>query len=142
MKTLKIQIATALLIVFSTTAFASDIEKNERIKVNHTLQKYIDALSYGKINGIADVFDSQAKFTITGGKKTINYNKAQMLNSLHVMKNIEQNCTTSFSFIELNAAQVIVKVTMKYEGFSRVNFLNMANTADGWKITNVSSSFI
>ena len=141
MKALKIQIA-ALLIVFSTSAFATDVEMNERLKVNHTLQKYIDALSYGKITGMSEVLDNQAKFTIIGGKKTINYNKAQMVNSLHSIENIQQNCATSYSFIELNTAQAIVKITMKYDGFSRVNFLNIANTADGWKITNVSSSFI
>jgi hypothetical protein len=30
---------------------------------------------------------------------------------------------------------------MKYEGFTRSNYVTLANTSEGWKITNVYSVF-
>lgn len=141
MKTLK-TLTAAVLIVISTSAFANDIEKNEKATINYTLQKYIGALSYGKINGLSEVLDPQVQFTITGMNKTIHYNKEQILSSLKPLKNIQQNCITSYNVVELNSSQAIVRVTMKYEAFSRVDFVNMANTSDGWKVTNASSSFL
>jgi hypothetical protein len=141
MKTLK-ALTAAVLIVISSSAFATDNEKNEKATINYTLQKYIGALSYGKINGISEVLDPQAQFTVTGMNKTIHYNTAQILSSLKGLKNVQQNCLTSYNIIELNPTQAIVKVTMKYDAFSRVDFVNIANTSDGWKITNASTSFL
>lgn len=140
MKTLKIASVVALM-VLSINVFASEGSRKEKFNMNYTVQKYIDALSYGKINGISQVLDADVKFTLTGGKRTLNYNKPQILAYLQSIQNIHQNCVTGYSIIDLNSSQAVVKVTMKYDSFSRVNFLSMANTAEGWKITNVSTSF-
>lgn len=141
MKTLK-NVSALLLMVLTTSAFAAESTKKEQFNVNYTIQKYIDALSYGKIQGINQVLDSDAKFTITGGKRILNYNKEQLLTSLQSIQNIRQNCVTGYSIVELDSSQAVVKVTMEYDNFSRINFLSIANTAEGWKITNISSSFI
>lgn len=140
MKTLKIASVVALM-VLSINVFASEGSRKEKFNMNYAVQKYIDALSYGKINGISQVLDADVKFTLTGGKRTLNYNKPQILAYLQSIQNIHQNCVTGYSIIDLNSSQAVVKVTMKYDSFSRVNFLSMANTAEGWKITNVSTSF-
>ena len=141
MKTFKIVFA-ALTMLVSASSFATDSGKKEKLNMSFAVQTYIDAMSHGKIKGMHEVLDTDAKFTITGGNKTLNYNKTQILYSLKQIENIQQNCVTSYNIVDLNATQAIVKVTMKYERFSRVNFLSMANTAEGWKITNVSSSFL
>jgi hypothetical protein len=140
MKTLK-NVSAIVLIALSTSAFATENSKKEKFNLNYTVQKYIDALTYGKMEGISQVLDTDAKFTITGGKKILSYNRSQILASLQSIQNVQQNCVTGYSVVELNTSQAVVKVTMKYANFSRVNFLSMANTAEGWKITNVSSSF-
>jgi len=65
-----------------------------------------------------------------------------MLNSLKHLQNIEQNCITEFSIVESTPTQSVVKVTMKYDGFSKINYLNMSNTGKGWKIVSVATSYI
>lgn len=141
MKTLK-TIAAALLMVLSVSAFANDENKIEKLKINYALKTYVDAVAHGKIEGLADVLDKDIKFTITRGEQIINYNKVQMLNSLWHLQNVEQNCSTEFSIMESTPTQSVVKVTMKYEGFSKISYLSMANTNQGWKIVSVATSFI
>ncbi|MFA6945032.1 MAG: nuclear transport factor 2 family protein [Pedobacter sp.] len=141
MKTLK-TITAALLIVLSTSAFAKDDTKIEKLNINYALKAYIDAVAHGKIDGLNDVMDKDVKFTSTRGQQIINHDKDQMLKSLKHLQNVEQNCSTEFSIIESTPTQSVVKVTMKYDGFSKINYLSMSNTGKGWKIISVATSFI
>jgi hypothetical protein len=139
MKTLQ-TLTAALLITLSFSAFATD-RSNEKLKMDYTVNTYIDAISHGKVKDIASILDDNAKFTLSYGDKIVSYSKAEMIRSMQANKNIEQNCVTEYSVIEEGSHQTIIKVTMKYDGFSRVNLVNLANTSKGWKITNISSSF-
>jgi len=141
MKTLK-TIAAALLVVLSTIAFASDDTKSEKLNINYALKAYIDAVAHGKIDGLNEVMDKDVKFTSTRGLEIIHHDKNQMLNLLKNHQNIEQNCVTEFSIVESTPTQSVVKVTMKYDGFSKINYLSMSNTGKGWKIVSVATSYI
>ena len=142
MKTLQ-TLTAALLLILSTSAFANDETKaNYKFEMNYALQTYIDAIAHGKVSGISEVLDNDVKFTTTRSEKIIHHSKAQTLKSLKENKNVEQNCVTEYNLLETNSSQAIVKVTMKYESFSKVNVVTLTNTTRGWKITNVSSSFL
>jgi len=141
MKTLK-SITAALLIVLSTSAFAKDDTKLEKLKINYALKTYVDAFTHGKIEGLAEVMDKDVKFTTTRGQQIINHDKNEILASLRNTQNVEQNCLTSFSIVESTPTQSVVKVIMKYDQFSKISYLNMANTGKGWKIVSVSSCFM
>lgn len=140
MKTLK-SLATALLIILTVSAFATDETKNKKLLMENAVNSYIDALSYGKIKGLSSVIDQEAKFTISYGETIRTYGKSEMLESLRAQENIVQNCKSDYTMIESSPAQAIVKVVMKYDTFSKTHFLTLSNTSKGWKITNVSSSF-
>jgi hypothetical protein len=141
MKTLK-TLTAALLIALTSSAFAADDIKKEKLQLNYTVQTFIDAVSHGKINDLSEVLDSDVKLTFTRANKIYNYNKAEILRSFKPLKNIEQNCNTDFSIIEVNPNQAIAKITMNYNGFSKVSLINMANSKTGWKITNISNSYL
>lgn len=141
MKTLT-TLTAALLMTLSFGAFANYQTTNEKLKINYALKAYIDAMSFGKINGFAEVLDADVKFSMSKDSKIVHYNKSEVVAFLKHTKGIEQNCATDYEIIEQTPTQAVVKVTMKYPTFSKVNFLNLANTSEGWKITNVSSSFI
>ncbi len=141
MKTLK-TLTAAFLIVLTGSAFASDEIKEEKLQLNYTLQTFIDALSHGKIDDLPEILDTDAKLTFTRANKIYNYNKAEIIRSFKPLKNIEQNCTTDFIILESSASQAIIKVTMKYKEFSKISLVNMANSKTGWKITNISSTYL
>jgi len=141
MKTLK-TITAALLIAFSFSAFAADGTAKEKREMNYALKTYIEAVNEGKIGTLSEVLDREVKFTTTRGEQIISHNKSEMMNSLKGSENVIQNCETSFNVVEATPSFSVVKVISKYKGFSKVNYLNLANTGKGWKITSVSTSFI
>lgn len=141
MKTLKILTAT-LVLVFTSSAFAADERKNEKLQMNYTVQAYIDAIAHGKIKYLSEVLDKDVKLTVTTGEKVINYTKADILESVQLIKNIEQNCSTTYQVIEIDSPQAIIKVLMKYHTFTKITLLNMAKTKNGWKITNITNSYM
>jgi hypothetical protein len=141
MKTLK-TLTASLLITLSFSAFAADGSKAEKLEMNYALRTYIEAVTQGKIGSLIDVLDQEIRFTTTRGEKIINHNKSQVLNGLKFSENVKQNCVTEFRIVESTPNLSVVKVTLKYANFSKIEYLSLANTTKGWKITSVSTSFI
>lgn len=141
MKALK-TIILAFCITFSFSAFSKDDgAKDQKFSMNYAVQTYIDALTQGKIKGFGDVLDNNVKFTLTQGEKVVSFNRNEMMEALKGTENLQQNCKTDYSIVEQNDAQSIVKVTMRYDVFTRINYVTITHTDKGWKITNVSSVF-
>ncbi|MDR6940254.1 nuclear transport factor 2 family protein [Mucilaginibacter pocheonensis] len=141
MKTFKsILLGLALLIVCSA-AKANTFTDGENLTKNYAISTYIDAMTHGKLKGLGEVLDSDAKFSMLRGKTVLNFSKNEMLESLASTKNVEQECTTTTSVIESNEAMAVIKVDMQFDGFVRSNMVTVTNTGKGWKITNVYSIF-
>lgn len=140
MKTLRTLLAASFMIM-SFSTIADELNTSNKLSIDFALKSYLDAISEGKLKGFAEILDNDVKFTVSRGEKIINYSKSEMLNSLKLQEGVKQNCQTEFQIVEKSLTQSIVKVTQKYDEFTRVNFVTFNNTSKGWKITNVSSSF-
>lgn len=141
MKTLKSTILGLALLAICGVANANTITKAESLSKNHAINTYIDAMTRGKVEGLNDVLDRSAAFSMLRGKNVLSFSKKQILDDLKANKNTEQSCTTSTSIVESNDKVAVVKVDMKFDGFTRSNYVTIANTGEGWKITNVYSVF-
>lgn len=141
MKTLTI-LTAALMTIISFGAFAEDETNSEKLKVDYTVKTYIDAVTQGKVKDLAEVLESDARFTLTQGERIVNFSRYETLKWLKSSEGIRQNCSTDYNIIEMDASQAVVKISMKYDTFCKVNLLSLANTKKGWRITNVSTSFI
>ncbi|WP_407431566.1 nuclear transport factor 2 family protein [Arcticibacter sp.] len=141
MKTLRI-LTAALMAIISFSAFAEDETNSEKLKMNYTVKTYIDAVTQGRVKELAAVLESDARFTLTQGERIINFSRYETLKWLKMNEGIRQNCSTDYKIIEMDASQAVVKISLKYDTFSKINLLSLANTKKGWKITNVSTSFI
>jgi hypothetical protein len=140
MKTLKsITIALALLVTCSVVK-ANDVPEIYLTKT-HAINTYINAMTRGKSDGLSQVIDQSAKFNILRGKSILSYNKKEITDFLKNEKDVEQACTTSTEIVQNNADMAVVRVDMKFENFTRSNYVTIANTGSGWKITNVYSVF-
>ena len=140
MKTLK-----TIMLGLAMLAFCGAVKANTnddgKLTKNYAINTYVDAMTRGKLNGFNEVLDKSAAFNMVRGKKVLSFDKKQMLEYLQANKNTEQQCTTSTSVVESNTSIAIVKVDMKYENFTRSNYITIAHTGNGWKITNVYSVF-
>lgn len=141
MKTLKITLTALFITLTCNFSKASIPNIHERLTMRYAISAYVDAFAHGKTSGLANIIDDSAKFSHNRGEKIISFNKNQILESLANQENIEQNCTTTTKVVENNTNLVVYKVQMKYQNFSRINYVTMTDTGNGWKITNVSSVF-
>lgn len=140
MKTLKSIILGLALIAVCGVATAKNTTDNN-LTPNHAINTYVDAMTRGKLQGLGDVLDKSASFSLVRGKAVFSCGKKEMIDYFQSLKNVEQICTTSTSVIESGEDLAIVKVDMKYDTFVRSNYVTVAKTPEGWKITNVYSTF-
>ncbi len=140
MKTLRsIALGMALL---ATVCVANAAEKPaERLSIHYAINTYIDAISRGRLQGIDEVLDPTVKFSMLRGTTVLSYGKAEMLKFMKGEQNVEQACTISTAQVESNDHISVMKVDMNYNGFVRSNYVTIANTGEGWKITSVYSVF-
>jgi len=139
MKTLKsLFLGLALLVI--TNVVKAD-EPAAIITRNQAISTYINAMTQGNNAGLSEVIDQSAKFSILRGKSVISFDKADLMKFADQNQSVKQACTTTATEIESNADMSVVRVDMKFENFTRSNYVTMANTEDGWKITNVYSVF-
>ena len=140
MKKLKLFFAAVILLINYNVVKAANNDEGMLTKT-HAINTYVNAMTRGKLDGMAEVIDPSAKFNMMQGNHVGSYGKKQMLDFLSSVKNIEQNCTTSTSVFESNANITIVRVDMQFSNFVRSNYVTIANTGKGWKIINVYSIF-
>jgi hypothetical protein len=138
MKTLRSMMLMLAVLAFCGIAKAND---NGKLTESYAINTYVDAMTRGKLGGLNDVLDKSAAFSMVRGKQVLSFDKNQMLEYLKTTRNTEQACVTSTSIVESNDAVAIVKVDMKYDNFTRSNYVTIANTGTGWKITSVYSIF-
>ena len=130
----------ALLLVCGL-AKANTTKDDDRSTSDYAVNIFVDAMTHGKLAGLNEVLDKSVDFSMLRGKKVLSFNENEMLDFFKSNKNIVQECTTSTSIVESNSSIAIVKVAMKYDTFVRDNYVTLANTGNGWKITNVYSVF-
>ena len=142
---MKTTFKTALIALLLTETYnfskAGTPNKNEKLTMRYAISAYVDAFAHGRSIGLAEIIDDNAKFCHTRGQRVFSFTKTEILESLKSQKNVEQNCTTTSRIVENTGNLVVYKVQMKYENFSRINYVTMSDTGSGWKITNVSSVF-
>lgn len=141
MKTFKTITAAAILLFFSASSFASDDVKSAKLLIDYTVNTYIDAVAHGKIKPLTEVLDNDVKLSLTIRDNIFNYNKSQIMEALKINTGVEQNCKTFYTILEENNTMAVGKIVLQYPGFSKISFLTMARTKNGWRILNVSDSY-
>ncbi|QJD97462.1 hypothetical protein HH214_17070 [Mucilaginibacter robiniae] len=142
MKTLKSFLLGLTLMVVGIIAKADEPEA-AKLSKNYAIATYINAMAQGKTEGLDNVLDQSAKFSMLRGKKVLSFSKTDMLNFMNSNANIAQNCTVNTSVVEKesNNDVSVIKVDMQYTDFVRSNYVTVTNTGNGWKITNVYTVF-
>jgi len=140
MKTLKSIALGLILLTAFCAAQASDISA-EKLSKRYAINTYVDAMTQGKLAGFNEVLDPSVKFSMLRGTQILSFSKSEMMDFMKNNKNVRQSCNVSTTEVENNDNVTVVRVDMKYEYFVRSNYITIANTGNGWKITNVYSTF-
>jgi hypothetical protein len=137
MKTLKsIMLGLALLVAGIATA------ANKQAPVlskNDVLNLYVNAVIHGKIDGVESILANDVKQSIFRGEKEFKLDKKQILESLKATENIEQGCTFSTVVVDDTDRGMVVKLIMKYEGYTRTNVVTISTNKAEFKITKIET---
>lgn len=138
MRTFKLLMLALAYAMACSAAKAADPPAS-RLTRKYVIDAYVNAMTRGKITGIDDALDQNAKFGMLRNKHIENFGKPDMMDYFRSNQGIQQNCVTRIDTFENNADMALVKVDMHYNNFVRSNYITVVNTAGGWKITNVYS---
>ncbi len=143
MKTLKTIAAALLIVVTFGAAKANTIYNNndDRMSINYSVNTYVNAISRGNVKELTNLLDDNLKYSIERGSKTMVFNKAQYVESLKADQGVEQDCLVTSTITDTTPDVTIVKVDLKYAEFTRTNYVTLTNSAKGWKVTNIYSTF-
>lgn len=139
MKTLKTLVLGIALLATAQFVKADETVKTVKSTKNNAVDAYVSAMTTGQNTELNNVIEENAKFSILRGNKVMSFSKSAMLQFAAENKDVRQDCKTNVEEVEGNDDMSIVKVEMNYGKFVRTNYVTVANTGDGWKITNVYS---
>jgi hypothetical protein len=140
MKNLKsIMLGLALLVVCGMAKAAGNTAPGKLTKID-VLNIYMNAAVHGKMEGLEKVLAEDVQYNTTRGEKTITANKKEMLDAFKAGENIEQSCKCNTTTLQDDDENLVVKVEMKYDGYTRTNLITIVNKGYGWEITKVSTS--
>lgn len=132
----------AVMTVGAASAKTIDKPVKEKTTVNYAVDAYVKAVSLGQNAGLGEVLDnSNFKLTMVRGENTVTYNKTEFLDFMKTTEDVKQDCKVVVTPNEGSPDATVVKVSMEYKDFTRVNYVTLNNTSDGWKITSIYSVF-
>jgi hypothetical protein len=140
MKTLKtMMMGLALLLVCGISQAAPTGHGNAT--KDQVIDTYLNAIVHGKLDGIGDAIDDDAKFFTQRGDLVNTLSKSQILDALNASANIEQQCQCTKSVLQDDEEKKVVRVDMKYADYTRTDTITAEPAGKGWKITKVETSF-
>ena len=140
MKTLRAMMMGLALLLVCGASQAAPLKSSDNSK-DKAINTYLDAVVHGKLNGISDAIDDDAKFNMTRGDRVNTLTKSQILDALKANENIDQDCQCTKTVIRDDDDTKVLKVDMKYTDFTRTDVITTEHAGSGWKITKVETSF-
>jgi hypothetical protein len=148
MKTLTTTIL-ALIIVLSFGAAKADGTNNTannnnaaaKMSVDYAVNTYVNAVTLGDIKELDGILDSNLKYSIERGNGKMVYNKAQTMDAFADDQDIQQDCITTTTVNNSAPDVTTVKVELQYVDCIRTNYVTFIKSEQGWKVTNIYSTF-
>lgn len=100
---------------------------------------YIEALTTGNTDFTKYLFTPNFEYQNTASNTVAN--RKQYTNFLNRNKGYTYNCTTAYNIIEQVGNISIVKATMTFPTFYRVDFITIIQTKEGWQISKVVTTY-
>ena len=101
MKIIKLLTPAIIVMMACGIARAGNTKDESTLTKAHAINTYVDAMTRGKMDGLSDVIDQSAKFTMMQGKHIGSYGKKQMLEFLSKIKNDGDSTTIFFKAFTL-----------------------------------------
>ncbi|UIR57788.1 nuclear transport factor 2 family protein [Sphingobacterium sp. SRCM116780] len=129
-----------ILVALTTSSFAKD-KFPENLTATAVLDNYVEIISLGNVENLQNLFSNDFKQTMSSNAKALTYARTDIIKFLKANKGQKQNCKISYTVVEENTNCFIAKVLMKYENFTRVEYVTICNENKEWKINQIIVSY-
>lgn len=133
-------LSITLLLLISLSSFASaPLNPVKDFSAKKIVTLYLAAIAngQGEFNKhiLADDFEYRNSVNNTS------FNKKEYAKFLKANDNISYNCKTHYTVLDETSNTCIAKTTMKFEKFTRVDYITLQRSKDGWKVSKVVTTY-
>ncbi|SFS35410.1 nuclear transport factor 2 family protein [Sphingobacterium wenxiniae] len=133
-------LATAFVMVASFSSFAAESPRpSKESKSTHMIDNYLASSTLGDITWNNALFAEDFEYRNLNNNDQ--FDKKAYMKFLKENKNKKYNCTTTYSILDENAQTCLAKATMVFENFTRVDYITLNNSEDGWKVSKVVTTY-
>lgn len=139
MKTTCSTIAMTLVLFFSS--FTSKAKAETGISVTHAMEHYLAHLIHGQGSLNERLFTKDFEMTVYAEANERKINKKQLVKFLKKTKGLSYDCKTTYKILDTSPRCTIVKASMSFERFTRVDYITLRLEDEDWKISKVVSTY-
>ncbi|WP_437921534.1 nuclear transport factor 2 family protein [Sphingobacterium sp. LRF_L2] len=133
-------IAAAFIMITSFSAFAAEtanpLKNLESAKIVTT---YLEATTLGSVDMNKFLFSDDFEYRNTANGDS--FNKREYTNFLKAHKGIKFDCETAYEILDQSGQACVAKATMKFANFTRVDYITLSQSSEGWKVSKVVTSY-
>lgn len=140
MKKIIITITTAVMLIATFSSFAG-IKTNplKDFNSNRIVATYVEAITLGNYDFNTYLFAEDFEYQNTANSSK--FNKKQYTKFLKQNKGLKYNCETTYAVLDETGNSCVAKATMKFDTFSRVDYITLTRDKDSWKISKVVTTY-
>lgn len=139
MKTLK-SVLTGIALLFICVAANATVKPiADKPTKTDIINIYIDAITHGKVNTLANVLDDAMEYDIQRGENVNALSKDQLIQSIKDAGTSDASVTTEITTLADDDDASTIKVAFKYADYVRTDVITLSKT-NGWAITKIVTS--
>ncbi|WP_164112587.1 MULTISPECIES: nuclear transport factor 2 family protein [Sphingobacterium] len=140
MKTTIATIATLFTLAFSFNASAKETANPlKKLDSKEIALTYLQTIATGNTQYNKFLYTSDFEYANAVNNQTSN--RSEYLAFLKANKGLKYNCETTYEIMDQAGTTAIGKATMKFDNFTRIDYITMQQTKDGWKVSKVVTTY-
>ncbi|WP_164126758.1 MULTISPECIES: nuclear transport factor 2 family protein [Sphingobacterium] len=140
MKKIIATIATVFILALSFNASAktafNPLKDVSALKIALT---YVEAITIGNTEFNKYLFAPDFEYRVASTDQV--HNRATYLKFLKGNKGLKYNCKTSYEILDQTGPTCMAKASMQFEKFTRIDYITLLQTPDGWKVSKVVTTY-
>ncbi len=132
--------AVAVIALVATVYTANaEIKPYKELDSKEVVMNYVGASLLGNANYTKEMFTEDFEYSNTSNKEK--FGKKEYVKHLKSLKNLKYNATQSFEIMDQVGNTAVGIVIMNFDNFTRVDYITLSQTTEGWKISKVVTTY-
>lgn len=140
MKKIVLSLLSAFMMVISLSSFTN-------ANANPLREKDSKSIMIAYVETIVSGYDKYHKYLFTedfehyNASSNMKFKKKPYLKFLNDTKGLKFNCQTSYQIMDETGKSCVAKATLTFKNFTRVDYITLNKTDDGWKVSKVVTTY-